>query len=136
MSKSNPFRKRLNVFIRDNWHCRFCGQDLLADEQSLRLATIDHLIPSNLGGNNDQDNLVTCCWLCNQAKGDIPVINIADARKLIRRRRQTILAHMIEELRRAGQSFPRHGQDHVMQPLTITVDQAVGPSIDSGLPHR
>ena len=134
MSKSNVFRKRLNVFIRDNWHCRFCGQDLLADEQSLRLATIDHLIPTNLGGNNDQDNLVTCCWLCNQAKGDIPIMNIADARKLIRRRRQAILAHMVEELHRAGQFFPRRSQVHAMQPLTITVDQAASPSDGSVRP--
>ena len=73
MAKNSQFRNRLPVFIRDDWRCQFCGKDLLADEQSLRQATVDHFIPTKLGGNGNNKNLVACCFLCNQAKGSFPV---------------------------------------------------------------
>jgi len=60
-----PFRKvnlnRQNVFRRDDYKCVYCRS-----EENL---TIDHLIPKYRGGNNNWDNLVTCCGDCNVKKG-------------------------------------------------------------------
>ena len=35
--------------------------------------TVDHKVPVVLGGTDDDDNLVTACWPCNQRKGDLPL---------------------------------------------------------------
>ena len=130
MAKNSQFRNRLPVFIRDDWRCQFCGKDLLADEQSLRQATVDHFIPTKLGGNGNNKNLVACCFLCNQAKGSFPVADIADAQRVVWQRRQTILANLVEELHRIGQSFPRHQQSHILQATVITVAAATpSPSV-------
>lgn len=51
-----------NIFIRDGFTCQYCGSNV-------RL-TIDHVIPQKRGGKNSWDNLVTCCWKCNNKKGD------------------------------------------------------------------
>lgn len=42
---------------------------LINDEK--QKATIDHVIPVSRGGKRyDERNLVVCCWVCNQKKGD------------------------------------------------------------------
>lgn len=33
--------------------------------------TLDHIVPVSKGGTNDEDNLVTSCYKCNQEKGNI-----------------------------------------------------------------
>lgn len=61
-----PFRKvnlnRQNIFRRDDHVCIYCG--------SKEKLTLDHVIPKSKGGNNNWDNLVTCCGNCNVKKGD------------------------------------------------------------------
>lgn len=62
---SVPYRSirlsRNNIFKRDNFMCVYCGmkKDL----------TIDHIIPKSRGGENNWENLVTCCSKCNKKKG-------------------------------------------------------------------
>jgi 5-methylcytosine-specific restriction endonuclease McrA len=51
-----------NVFRRDGYQCGYCGV-----EKDL---TIDHILPRSRGGNNDWENLVTCCTRCNGKKDD------------------------------------------------------------------
>lgn len=52
---------RHNIFMRDGFQCQYCGS-----EQHL---TLDHVIPSCMGGTNSWENLVTCCSKCNSLKG-------------------------------------------------------------------
>jgi hypothetical protein len=54
--------KRLKVFERDEWRCRFCGaqNDLV----------IDHIFPVSKGGGNQIENLQTLCKNCNELKGN------------------------------------------------------------------
>ena len=56
--------KKLEVFERDEFRCRYCGAQL-----SLYTATVDHITPLSKGGDNSLDNLVTACMKCNAKKG-------------------------------------------------------------------
>jgi len=57
-----PFTKT-NVFKRDGNQCVYCGSN--------RQLTIDHVIPTSKGGENDWNNVVTACARCNSEKGDL-----------------------------------------------------------------
>lgn len=55
---------RMNVFLRDNHICQYCGQAFA----KLHL-TLDHVIPIVQGGQTSWENIVTACKPCNQRKG-------------------------------------------------------------------
>jgi len=56
---------RENVFHRDKFTCQYCGQHFKHN-----ILTIDHIIPKSRGGTNKWDNVVTCCYSCNERKAD------------------------------------------------------------------
>lgn len=56
-----PAFTRFNVFLRDGFHCQYCGA-----EDDL---TFDHLIPRSKGGRTTWENIVTACGPCNLRKG-------------------------------------------------------------------
>lgn len=56
---------RKNIFIRDNYKCRYCGKNGSASS-----LTLDHVLPRSRGGKFSWDNLVTSCVSCNARKGD------------------------------------------------------------------
>lgn len=56
-------RVRFEVMRRDGNACRYCGA--MAPEAKL---TIDHVMPTALGGSDDPGNLVTACRDCNAGK--------------------------------------------------------------------
>jgi hypothetical protein len=56
-------RLRFEILRRDNNTCRYCGAS--APDVSL---TVDHVIPSALGGKDEPENLVTACVPCNAGK--------------------------------------------------------------------
>ena len=56
---------RNNVWIRDEGKCQYCRLHV-----SLSTFTIDHVVPKKLGGQTVWDNVVACCYSCNQKKGD------------------------------------------------------------------
>lgn len=57
---------RFEIFKRDRFQCQYCG----AHPPSVILE-VDHINPVALGGENDQDNLVTACFACNRGKSAI-----------------------------------------------------------------
>jgi 5-methylcytosine-specific restriction endonuclease McrA len=63
---SLPYRKipltRDNIYLRDGYKCIYC--------ETKKSLTLDHVIPRSKGGNNEWDNLITCCHSCNVLKGD------------------------------------------------------------------
>lgn len=64
-------RKRRAIFERDQWRCRLCRAVI---DAALRFPhpgskSIDHIIPSSLGGSDDPDNLQATHFACNVAKG-------------------------------------------------------------------
>lgn len=56
-------RLRYEVLRRDNHACRYCGAT--APETPL---TVDHVVPTALGGTDDPSNLVAACSACNAGK--------------------------------------------------------------------
>lgn len=52
------------IWVRDEFKCVYCGRKM-GDV----LLTIDHFIPLELGGINDETNYVSACRRCNKDKG-------------------------------------------------------------------
>ena len=55
---------RRNIFARDANRCQYCGKKFPTSELSL-----DHVIPTCLGGGASWENLVCACVKCNVRKG-------------------------------------------------------------------
>lgn len=66
-------RLRYEILRRDNHACRYCG----ATAPDIPL-TVDHVVPTALGGDDDPSNLVTACQPCNAGKSasspDAPIV--------------------------------------------------------------
>ena len=52
------------IWVRDRMTCLYCGQPM----GKVQL-TVDHFVPLELGGQNDETNYVSCCRQCNKRKG-------------------------------------------------------------------
>jgi len=61
----SPAFTRFNVFLRDRFHCQYCGGDFATNE-----LTFDHVIPKSRGGRTSWTNVVTACSPCNLLKGN------------------------------------------------------------------
>lgn len=59
-------RLRFEILKRDNYSCRYCGAK--APDVTL---TVDHVIPTTLGGGDEPNNLVTACQPCNSGKASV-----------------------------------------------------------------
>lgn len=57
---------RFDVFMRDDFRCRYCGVSV--DDGAILHA--DHVIPESKGGPTTLENLVTACIDCNLGKSD------------------------------------------------------------------
>lgn len=77
--EQNLRNRRIFVYTRDNFTCHYCGtkfpsvvpsfpQDYRKHGNHL---TVDHITPKSVGGTNTRENLVTACFECNNARGDI-----------------------------------------------------------------
>ena len=72
--------KRLAIYIRDDFRCCYCGQNLKSAHP--RQVTLDHLEPRCNGDwDNDATNLVTACLSCNSARQNQPWAAFAGPRR-------------------------------------------------------
>jgi hypothetical protein len=55
--------RRMELFERDRWTCRYCGEVVNPEN-----ATLDHFIPQSKEGANTPENLRTACLSCNSIK--------------------------------------------------------------------
>jgi 5-methylcytosine-specific restriction endonuclease McrA len=55
---------RMNIFLRDQYSCQYCGENFQKGN-----LTLDHVIPIVQGGKKSWENIVTACKPCNQQKG-------------------------------------------------------------------
>lgn len=76
--KSVDRKRRIEIFVRDNGRCVYCGLQV-----SLATMTLDHVLPASRGGPGAKWNLVTSCQPCNQQKADK---NLKDLAGFFRRR--------------------------------------------------
>jgi 5-methylcytosine-specific restriction endonuclease McrA len=56
---------RENIYLRDNYTCQYCAQQLPVKE-----LTLDHVVPASKFGRKDWTNMVTACRECNHRKGN------------------------------------------------------------------
>ncbi len=107
-------KRRYRIFERDDYRCQFCDRDLLADLDTLLDATIDHLYPKSLGGDNSPENLVTACRTCNMLKDNAPAETIEEGRAIVAHRRGLVLDQYLREFAEAGKTFLRgHDPEYV-----------------------
>lgn len=59
-------RLRFRVFQRDNFTCQYCGER--APDVVLQ---VDHKHPKSLGGTDEEANLTTACFGCNNGKSNV-----------------------------------------------------------------
>ncbi len=64
----NVRENRHEIFERDGYACVYCGKQL-----TRFTATLDHVTPVSVGGDNNYDNLVTACLSCNSKKSGKPL---------------------------------------------------------------
>jgi 5-methylcytosine-specific restriction endonuclease McrA len=57
---------RKSILMRDRFTCQYCRHPFPA-----AALTMDHVIPRSRGGQNTWENLVTCCFPCNNRKGNM-----------------------------------------------------------------
>ena len=58
---------RRGVLRRDAHRCAYCAKPA---------STIDHVQPKSRGGKDTWENLVACCFKCNNKKGDKSLVEI------------------------------------------------------------
>lgn len=56
---------RLQLLRRDQFVCQYCGKGMIKSE-----LTVDHIIPTSLGGLNGWMNCVAACIKCNNSKSN------------------------------------------------------------------
>ena len=54
---------RKGIMLRDASTCQYCGQKLPSGD-----LTLDHVTPKSRGGGSTWENLVSCCFACNNKK--------------------------------------------------------------------
>src|SRR5262245_29043709 len=64
-SEPVPGTLRYEVLKRARFRCELCG--ISAEEKALE---VDHIVPRNAGGGNDELNLQALCYSCNATKRD------------------------------------------------------------------
>lgn len=63
---------RFEVFKRDGFRCRYCGQ-----RPPEVILEVDHIVPRCEGGPDDVGNLVTACYACNRGKAGRSLQDVA-----------------------------------------------------------
>lgn len=67
MNISNYLRNY--AIMRTYGRCAYCGCKII--DEKTHGATFDHVVPLVKGGSTSKDNLLLCCFDCNQAKGKL-----------------------------------------------------------------
>lgn len=58
-----------NLFSRDNQTCQYCGRHKTELRKNEKL-TRDHVLPRDLGGKDEWENVVAACNTCNNKKAN------------------------------------------------------------------
>ena len=84
------------VMVRDNYECGYCGNtDHL---------TIDHIKPKARGGKTAFDNVVACCFPCNNKKGDKTIFE-AGMKLNKKAYAPTIIEYILKQGKLKGEAF-------------------------------
>lgn len=65
MPRQNRSVSRKGIILRDGSTCQYCRKQLPSKD-----LTMDHVIPRSRAGESTWENLVACCFSCNNRKGN------------------------------------------------------------------
>jgi HNH endonuclease len=135
-------RLRYEVLRRDNHACRYCGA-----KAPDAILTVDHVVPTALGGSDDPGNLVAACKDCNSGKSsssaDASLVgDVADDAIRWARAQQEVARQMLEDLERAQRNRAEfkaawnrwEGRDGQPVPLPDGWEYSVDQFVSAGLP--
>jgi 5-methylcytosine-specific restriction endonuclease McrA len=71
VAKNIEIRCRLGE--AQNWKCCWCGVECVPEPKHKNSATIEHVHPRSLGGENSWDNYAMACSNCNSRRGTLSV---------------------------------------------------------------
>jgi hypothetical protein len=66
--------KKEEILNRDELTCQYCSQ-----QKEKNLLVVDHIISLSKGGNNEDENLITSCVVCNSKKNDHDVMEFINS---------------------------------------------------------
>src|SRR5947209_13578331 len=96
VDKPVTLQEGLRILERDQFRCRYCGLDGMANFENALVMSVDFVVPRARKGKKDPQNLVACCRPCNMIKGRAVYANFDDAKAKVMKRR--------EELRKAWEA--------------------------------
>lgn len=109
-------RLRFEVFRRDLFTCRYCGQrppDVVLE--------CDHVIPVSRGGVDDIDNLCTSCFDCNRGKTNVelesPIPEIGELARLAAIQEMNERAQLLVDQQRAT-AYYQDAMDSLIDTVT------------------
>ncbi len=97
--------QKLSIMVRDKFVCQYCGINLLRDVSTFYHASIDHLTPRSKGGDNEPDNLVTCCRTCNELKSDYAAEGVENAKQFVAGKRLAFTSYLYRVAKSMGISL-------------------------------
>jgi 5-methylcytosine-specific restriction endonuclease McrA len=65
MPRQNWAVSRKSIMLRDRYTCQYCNGAF-----ETKKLTLDHVIPRSRSGGSTWENLVACCYTCNNRKAD------------------------------------------------------------------
>jgi 5-methylcytosine-specific restriction endonuclease McrA len=78
------------ILERDQYRCRYCGLDGMANFENSLVMTVDFVHPRARKGRKDPENLVTACRPCNVIKGHRIFHDFEHAKAYVLQRRDAL----------------------------------------------
>lgn len=77
-AKSEPYTRE-SIFERDVWVCQLCDESIDPEVRwpDSRSASIDHIVPVSLGGDDTPENVQAAHYGCNAGRGIKPIDQVA-----------------------------------------------------------
>lgn len=99
---------RLALRQRYHFRCGYCG---VSEEDTGAELTVDHFQPRSRGGSDLPENLVYCCFTCNNRKGDAWSPELPN--RILHPLRDTLSEHLVEEDNGTMRGLTETGQFHI-----------------------
>src|SRR5438309_1099878 len=90
VDKPVTLQEGLRILERDQFRCRYCGLDGMANFENALVMSVDFVVPRARKGKKDPRNLVACCRPCNTIKGTRVYANLDEAKAFVLKSREAL----------------------------------------------
>lgn len=87
LAKPLTWEEGVTILERDQYRCRYCGLDGMANFENSLIMSVDFVVPRARKGKKEPSNLVTACRPCNVLKGTRIFSSIEEAKEFLLKRR-------------------------------------------------